>query len=234
MIAAWVHADAQPSPDSRRANQATPRATVLAAFQTDIAVCRSITKIMKTDRRFIQSFSSAANRDTRGVESFLRESPNAKSEDFQYVLRNLEYFDIDVANHGDPWAVAWVEGEGIYCAPSFGRLKAIENLGESAQAWEVRKFFLDKALQALEHPVDREMAGGGQIEFDKFKALVLEADKRYSRAQRPMFRAWTRAAIKIVESGRSRIDDGAAGLSAAEQNKILDEWVRFLRRIANR
>ena len=207
------------------------RVEILRAFRKDISVCKSITKALEADRSFFETFSSLKNRHPTAVEAFLRESPNSQSPDFQYVLRNAQYFDIEVSMHGYAWAVAWVKDEGIYCALTSKRLEALEALGESSHAWAIRKFFLDKALQGLEHPSDELTAG--LIDFEQFKSLVLDADKRYPGLQRPKFLAWIAAAIKTIESSRKRVEDGAAGLSASEQNKILDDRIAFLRNVAS-
>jgi hypothetical protein len=228
VISAWSHADAQTLPDPRRKDQLSPQSEILRAFRQDLAACSAITKLLQTDRYFVDSFTPYVNRASKPFTEFLRASPNAKSEAFQYVLRNAKYFEIDVSMHGDAWAVAWVEGEGIYCAPTFARLKAIEALGESAQAWTVRRFFLDKALKSLEHP-SNEMASGALVDFDRFKSLVVETHKRYSGVQRSKFVAWLHSTIKEIDGSGSRIMDGAAGLSAAEQAKTLDERIAFLR-----
>jgi len=230
-ICAWAQVGAQPVTDAQRKRQGSDQSAILTAFRKDISVCSAITKVLRGDRQFIESFTPAANRTSKPFAAFLRDSPNSSSEVFQYVLGNVEYFEIDVSMHGYAWAVAWVDGEGIYCAPTFARLKAIEALGESRQAWNVRKFFLDKALQNLEHPSDVMVSG--LVDFEQFKSLVLEASKRYSGAQRANFVAWVRTAIKEIEAGKAKIEDGAAQLPASEQNKILDDRIALLRSFAS-
>jgi hypothetical protein len=231
LIAAWTDVVAQSSPPAEPANRPSARSEILRAFRKDISVCKSITTVLKADRSFVDKFISFKNRQVKAVEAFLRESPSSDSPDFQYVLRNAEYFDIEVSMHGHAWAVAWVEGEGIYCALTYNRLRAVEALGESPQAWEIRKFFLDKALQGMEHPSD-EMSDG-LVDFEQFKSLVLDADKLYSGPQRSKFIAWIGTAINAIDSSRKRVVDGAAGLSASEQNKVLDDRIAFLRGLAN-
>ena len=61
----------------------------------------------------------------------------------------------------------------------------------------------------------------------------LEASKRYSGAQRANFVAWVRTAIKEIEAGKAKIEDGAAQLPASEQNKILDDRIALLRSFAS-
>src|SRR5258705_344868 len=79
-------------------------------------------------------------------QRLLRDSPTSASPDFQYVLDNAAYFDIELSMHGNAWAVAWVQDAGISCAPTLARLREIEAPGESEPAWTVRKYFLDRAL----------------------------------------------------------------------------------------
>jgi hypothetical protein len=202
---------------------------ILKAFNQDLAVCQSIARAMKDDRPLVESFREQENPQPHRFEMLLRDSPNAASPDFQYVLANAAYFDIDISMHGNPWAVAWVEDAGIYCAPTLARLREIEALGESEPAWTLRQYFLDRALRNLDHPSDEMLSGS--IDFEQFRSIVTETDRAYPRAERPKFLAWLREAIKTVEAGRGRIQDGAAGRSADEQSNILDDRVRFLRSV---
>ena len=232
IIPVCPQANAQPSAKGQSGTQVSAQSAILGAFRNDISVCHSITKVLNADRAFIASFIPYVNRVSKPLEMFLLQSPNSSSTEFQYVLRNQAYLDIDVSPHGHAFAVAWVENEGIYCAPTLARLDAIEALGESQEAWTIRKFFLDKALQSLEHPSD-EMTTG-TIDFESFKSFVLKADGRYMRTQRSKFLAWTWAAVETIESSRKRIEAGAAGRSTGEQNGMLDDRIMFLRSFANR
>jgi len=207
----------------------TSATAILGAFTKDLSVCASITKAMKDDRALVESFRGEAGQDPHRFQTLLRDSPNSASPDFQYVLDNAAYFDIELSMHGNPWAVAWVQDAGIYCAPTLARLREIEAPGESEPAWTVRKYFLDRALQNLDHPSDEMLSGS--IDFEQFRSLVTETDRLYPRAQRPKYLEWLREAIKAIESGRDRIQDGAAGRSADEQNNMLDDRVRFLRSV---
>jgi len=230
LVAGCATAHAQHASPSRPGGAVSAPATLLKAFQKDIAMCADIASQMADDPELVQALIPEASRTCRPVSSFMQESPHANSMPYQYLMRNAESFEIDVSMHGYPYAVAWVPGEAIYCAPTFARLKAIETLGESAQAWQVRRFFLDRMLQGLEHPSD-EMEGG-QVGFDELKSSMLEAKRRYSSAQRPAFVAWARNAIKVVEASREKIVDGAAGLSAERQSRMIDDRVTFLRSLA--
>ena len=232
VAACWAQANAQPSANHPPAAQTSERAAILAAFRSDIAVCKSIVKLLSTDRAFMESFTPHVNRASKQFLAFLLESSNYSSTEFQYVLRNQEYLDIDVWHHGEPFAVAWVENEGIYCAPTLARLREIEALGESEEAWNVRQFFLGKMLASLEHP-SHEITSG-LVDFEAFMSFVAEANGRYEHTHRHKFIAWTLTAIRTIESSRKDIQDGANGSSLSEQNKILDDRVSRLRAIAAR
>lgn len=217
------------APPAQAKTEAPSPALILTAFQKDISVCESLVKILKADRTFIDSFSPEENRRSKTLADFLRQSPYVSTPEFQYVLLNPRYFEIDISFHGAPWAVAWVQDEGIFCSPTLERLNEIEALQESEQGWDVRRFFLDKALQNLEQPGDEE--SGGEVTYEYFKSMVLETSTRYSGMQRPKFLAWVKSAIDVVDRSRGKIEDGSAGLSALDQNRILDERVMFLRNL---
>lgn len=230
MIAACNQTSPPPSPASQsNIHDRTPSA-VLAAFKSDLAICTSIVRVLRADRSFVESFLSADSRKSKPLETFLRQSPYSITPEVSYVLRNPKYFQIEVSFHGDPWAVAWVENEAIYCAPTFERLKEIEALGESEEAWSIRVFFLDRALQSLSQP-SLELLDG-TIEFEEFQTYVAEASRRYSHTQQAAFLAWTKKAIETIQLGRKKIEDGSAGRSISQQNKMLDDRIFYLRRFA--
>lgn len=204
------------------------RSAILQGFQEDIAACSALTSALKTDREFLASFSNPYERAAHPFEKFLRESRYAATPPYQYILRHPQNFRIDLFMHGDPLAVSWVQDEGVFCAPTFARLHAIEAMGESAEAWEIRVFFLDKTLHNLEHPSDE---GYGTVEFRHLETLVLQASAIYQGSQRGKFRSWLRNAAREVRDSKARIVDGSAGRSRAEQLAIIDGQVAFLRKV---
>ena len=121
--------------------------------------------------------------------------------------------------------MAWVKDAGIYCAPSDQRLKDIEALGESEEAWKVREFILSNELHDLDSPSDESGYG---VDFEEWRTTLSEVSKRYSTTQRPKLVTWVQEAVKHVESQRNKLSEGAGGRSVAEQNKIIDEEVAFL------
>ena len=203
------------------------QAEIFAAFQKEISVCISAMKILKADRAFVDAFTSQEKRQAKPLEDFLRTSTFAGTEEVQYILSNLKYFVIDVNFHGDAGAVAWVQNEPIYCAPSLRRLEEIEGLGESQEAWSIREHFLDRELANLSSP--SEEASYDPLQFESFKLPVKKVSQFYSSMQRPKFIAWIQKAIESVESQRRDLQEGAGGQSVAQQNKIIDGEVSFLR-----
>lgn len=214
---------------SKSANLPTP-AEVLQAFRNDLAVCDALVNTMKADTGFLQAFKSADIRRTRSRESLLRESPFAGTPPYEHLIANPQYFFLGVGHPENPFAAAWVPGEPVFCGPSLARLKTVEALGESEEAWTVRQYFLDKLLASLSHP-SRENAGGS-IDFEYLEPFIREAANRYKGPIRPRFLAWLQQAIAAVQAGRAQIEDGAAGLSAETQHGMLDERIAILRAYA--
>lgn len=198
---------------------------ILAAFRKDISVCTSAMKILENDRAFIDEFTPAINRESKSLDVFLRQSSFATTEDVQYILANLKYFFIDLDNHGNMMAVAWVGNTGIFCAPSFLRLDDIEALGESPEAWEVRANFLERELANL-IPTG-SVASDSEEQFKYFKEDVEKTSRLYSSTQRPKFITWVKKAITHIEMDRNTLTT-EAGLTIEEQNKIIDNKVGFL------
>lgn len=198
---------------------------ILVAFRKDISVCISAMKILENDREFIDEFTPAINRESKSLDIFLRQSSFATTEDVRYILANLKYFFIDLDNHGNMMAVAWVGNTGIFCAPSFLRLDDIEALGESPEAWEVRANFLERELANL-IPTG-SVSGDSEEQFKYFKEDVEKTSQVYPLTQRPKFIAWVKKAIAHIEAERNTLTTDV-GLTLEEQNKIIDNKVVFL------
>lgn len=205
-------------------------AALLARFEADVKACTSLVRVLESDRAFVHSFQSAQVRSSQPVEALLRKSAVARSPEVAYFLNHEKYMELGVDFHGDPWAVAWVSNEAIFCAPTFKRLSEIEAMGESQEGWRIRLFFLDKALESLSPPWDE--GAGGTVEFDHFKTYVLEASRRYTGAQQAAFHAWVGKAIKVLDESRREVEEGAAGLTSQQQHQLLDERLAFLRQLA--
>lgn len=204
-------------------DEATSR--ILAAFKKDISVCSSAMEILKNDRAFIDEFSDALKRESKSLEDFLRQSSSSNTEEIQYILANLKFIFIDLDNHQTGMAVAWAGNTGVFCAPTPLRLEAIEALGESADAWEVRVNFLDRELADL--TPTGSVSGNPEEEFEYFKESIKDASRIYSSTQRPKFLAWINKAISHVEAERKTLTT-FPGMSIEEQNKIIDGKVAFL------
>ena len=225
----------QPQPSARAAGINDAAAKIRSAFQRDLAMCGGIIKRIGTDRDFVDAFLSAGDREAKSLAGLIRKSPYAQTPEYVYLLSNPDTIDVGVSYHGHPWAVAWVENEAIYCAPTLERMQDIEALGESAEAWQVREFFLDKALQYSESS-GGDTSDANKIKQGEFQTLVQQASQRYTGEQRPQFIAWTRKAIDIIERQRSEETvDAPAGSALAgiyermKRNAPPDERVTFLR-----
>jgi hypothetical protein len=217
-------------PEAPPAPQARTAAEVLARFDTDLKACADLVRVLETDRAFVTSFQSAKVRDAQPVSALLRKSAVAQTPAVAYYLGHEQYMELDVDFHGNPWAVAWVRNEPIFCAPTFERLSEIEAMGESGEAWRIRLYFLDKALEHLSPPWDE--GAGSLVEFDSFKAFALEASQRYTGAQKAAFHAWLDKAIQALAASRKEVTEGAAGLTSQQQHQMLDERLSFLRQLA--
>jgi hypothetical protein len=230
LSALWLAACQPAEPDVLPEEPAQTAAEVLARFEADVKACTALIRVLESDRAFIDSFQSAQVRSSQPVYALLRKSTSARSPEVAYFLSHAKYMELDVDFHGVPWAVAWVSNAGIFCAPSLERLSEAEAMGESGEAWHIRLFFLDKALEHLSPPWDE--GAGGMVEFDQFKAFVLEASKLYTGPQKAAFQAWGEKASKALETSRKDVTEGAAGLTSQQQHQMLDERIAFLRQLA--
>ena len=210
--------------------QAPTPAAMLARFEADLKACQALVGALASDRAFVESFQSAKVRSSQPVQALLRQSAVARAPEVAYFLDHGKYMVLDVDFHKDPWAVAWVPREPVYCGLTFAILADIEALGESAEAWRVRQFFLDKALENLSPPGDE--SPGGLVPYDHFKTYVLEASRLYTGAQKAAYQAWLDKAIQTVDESRKGIEDGAAGLTSQQQQQMVDERLAFLRQLS--
>lgn len=219
-----------PEPEVPPEIPAQTPAALLARFEADVKACTSLVRTLESDRAFVESFQSAQVRSSQPVDTLLRKSAVGRSPEVAYFLSHEKYMELGVDFHGDPWAVAWVAKEPIYCAPTVARLSEIEAMGESQEAWRIRLFFLDKALENLSPPWDE--GAGGMVEFDHFKTFVMEAHKLYTGSQKTAWLAWAEKAIQTLETSRKDVTEGAAGLTSQQQHQMLNERIAFLRQLA--
>lgn len=230
LSALWLSACQRAEPEVPAAREQTKTASaILAAFEADMKACTGLVRALATDRAFVAAFQSAEIRSTQPVDALLRKTAVANSPEVAYFLGHRKYMELGVDFHGHPWAVAWVSGEPIFCAATFERLTEIEAQGESEEAWRIRSYFLNKALESLSPPGDE--SPGPLVEFVQFKGYVVDAAKRYTGAQKGALHAWLEKAIKVLDESRKDIEEGAAGLTSQQQNQMLDERIAFLRQI---
>jgi len=202
-------------------------AEMLAAFHKDMEVCKSVAKLLKDDRSFVDIDYSTPQPEPIDVLS--RQPTYANSEPFKHILSNRKYFVVGIANMevGNPWAEAWVDNdEHIFCQLTPQRMDEIELLGESQEAWEIREYFLDKTLYGLS-PITSLM-GDAEVESEWLKSETQEASQRYLHGQRPKFLAWVIKAIRVIEKERNEIE--ADDVFPIEwQKKTLDGRLSYLR-----
>ena len=202
---------------------------MLAAFHKDIEVCKSVAKLLKDDRSFVDVDYATPQPEPLDVLS--RQPKYANSEYFKHILSNRKYFVVGIANMevGNPWAEAWIDNdEHIFCQLTPQRMDEIELLGESQEAWEIREYFLDKTLYGLS-PITSLM-GDNEVEFEGLKTETQEASHRYLHELRPKFIAWAKKAIGVIEKERGEIKADDV-FSIEEQNKILDGRLSFFRSV---
>lgn len=197
------------------------------AFLQEIGTCKRLIDLLQTDRMFVEAFLSAHRRRDYSVDALLRRSSVANAPEVQYFLRNRRYLELGVSFHGAPQAVAWMDGEGIYCAPTRARLQEIEALGESEEAWTVRQFFLDQALRHLSQPGDAIPTG--KVPVGEFRRLVLEASNRYPGPQRDRFLGWVGKALAHIETSQTSGSGGGGGASGGGEKNTRGQLVTFLR-----
>lgn len=224
---ASTRAESEVKPETK----AETPAAVLAGFEADVKACTSLVNALELDPEFMDAFGMAQRRNPKPVEVVLGESAVADLPEVKYFLSHRKYMALGMTLFKcDPWAVAWMDNEVIYCAPTLERLREIEELGESAEAWRIRLFFLNKALELLRMPWDE--SEDPRIEFDRFKTYVLEASRRYTGAQQAALRAWLNKAIQTLEVTRKDIAEGAASQMSQQQHQMMDERIAFLRQLA--
>lgn len=200
---------------------------MLAAFHKDIEVCKSVAKLLKDDLSFVDIDYSTPQPEPLDVLS--RQPKYTNSEHFKHILGNRKYFFVGIANMevGNPWAEAWVDNdEHIFCQLTLRRMDEIELLGESPEAWEIRKYFLDKTLNGFS-PITSLM-GDAELESEWFKSEIQEASQRYLHDQRPKFLAWVNKAILLIEKERNEIKADDV-FSIEWQKKTLDGRLSYLR-----
>ena len=218
----------QPAP-AATTKQSKSAAEVLALFKAEMGICTSAMQTFEKDRTFLSEYMDVNKRQSKPLADFLRNASFANSEDIQYILKSQNYFIVDVSFHPSAFAVAWVKNEPVYCGVSMLRLREIEALGESAEAWEIRAYFLDRWLKDLQSPSNESEFSTAQ--YESFNKFVATASKLYSTALRPQFLAWGRAAIAYFEAQRIDLIEGAGGHTVAEQNKILDNEVADMKEL---
>ena len=227
-LSALLFTACQPAePEAPPAPQAKTATEVLARFDADLKACADLVRALETDRAFVESFQSWKVRSTQPVAALLRKSAVTRTSEVAYFLGHEQYMELGVDFHGHPWAVAWVRNEPIFCAPTYQRLSEIEAMGESAEAWRIRLYFLDKALEHLSPPWDE--GAGNLVEFSSFEAFVQEAAKLYTGPQKATFQTWLNKAIQTLAASRKDVAEGAAGLTSQQQHQMLDERLAFLR-----
>jgi hypothetical protein len=201
---------------------------ILSRFQRDIQACKNLIEEIKNDKAFVASFLPSDARNNGSYVNFLRESSFSRAPATQYVILNQQYLHLGQDYHEVPWAVAWGP-DGIYCAPTFGRLREIENSGESSEAWQIRKFFLDGGLSSLVHP-STDMTDGF-LDFHELESLLQEALDLYRGPQRSSLYSWMEEAIREIEQSRKDVSAESGRLTLTEQHDELDYRIVVLRRM---
>lgn len=232
-----VPAPALPIPAQKEASASTEPAVaraagtsreILSRFEQDVHICKLLIEEIKNDQAFVESFVPLEARKQRSYVSFVQESSFSGKPAAQYVTLNYKYLHLGHDYHEVPWAIAWTPNDNIYCAPTFARLREIENLGDSPEAWQIREFFLDGALSSLLHP-SADMTDGF-IEFHELESLVQEALRLYRGPQRSSLHSWMEKAIREIEQSRKDVSEEAV-LSLSEQHAELDRRIGSLRRM---
>lgn len=207
-------------------------AAILAAFNKDISVCHSLVKLHKPDQQ-------QNNQQTATAAGILNEPPYVGSAEADYINKNQQYFDIDESYEGYPWTISRFEGqEQIYCALTKKRLEEIEALGESEEAWQIRKFFLNIELETLEN-VSGLGPGGNVVDWNWWSSELEKVSGFYATTQRSEFVEWAQKAVPSIEEERKVIQNDVDQmypkgskenkLEAVKLNKMVDERVAFIK-----
>jgi hypothetical protein len=192
------------------------------SFLYEKKVCQNFVSTIAEDKEFIKTFESLDYRERepgKRVFQMLSKSKVAKNEIIQYLLRNNEYFEIDITYHPMP-DMTYVKDSPIFCRQTYKRLEEIENYGPSEQAWNIREYFLNFDLEdflQIGMPWHRE--GIDIYDFETLKAKIDTAKKLYTQQFKEPLKNWVQKASmqlrKEMENGESYYD----GLIKEEKNK---------------
>lgn len=103
-------------------------------------------------------------------------------------------------------------------------LKA-DAFGESQAGWEIRKEELNSLLGGLSYPFDES---GSRFSFDSLCRSALDAKRTYRVNQRREFSQWLLVAASAIRVEFVNAQEGAGGLSAEEQMRIMASWAQQL------
>lgn len=195
-------------------------------FLYEKTVCQNFVTTIAKDEKFIKTFENLDYRERESgkrVFEMLSQSKVAKDDIIQYVLRNRKYFLIDVDFHGGP-GMTYVKDSPIFCAQTDKRLKEIENLGPSEQAWKVREYYLNFDLKNLLQ-IGMPWSEGGGVSYD-FNTLMAEVDKAkklYSQQFKEPLKGWVqKASTQLKEKS---LDPASEQHPNEQQLKEIESWI---------
>lgn len=200
---------------------------ILTSFNRDVSVCRSAVMLFETDPSFMNVMYFAESRLSKSLGEHLRNASFAKEADIQYMIANEAYFVVDLSNHINEFAIAWTKSSSIFCQPSELRLKEIEAVGASAEAWQIRVHFLNRWLANLISP-----SFGTEfdtLQYKYFNQFVGEAARLYSTSHRVIFHAWVNKAIQHLLAQRESLEETSGETEPLDKQKeYIDNEVTIL------
>lgn len=209
----------------------TARNSIYNIFLYEKTVCRKFVRTIAEDKDFIENVENKLldyreRKSGQRIFEMLATSKSKKIEVVQYVLKNSNYFLIDLDFHEKP-GMTYVKDSCIYCMQTEKRLKEIEDLGPSEQSWKVREYYLDLELDGLLEFGMPWSEGPVRYDFEYLKAKVDSTKKLYSQQYKNYLKNWVqKASVRLKgETNNSRINEKQISKVEswiAELNKGLD------------
>jgi hypothetical protein len=201
------------------------------SFRYEQTVCRNFVSIIAADKEFIKTFGGLDYRETESgkrVFRMLSKSKVAKNKVIQYLLKNSEYFGIDVDFHGGP-GMTYVQDSAIFCMQTDKRLKEIENYGPSEKAWKVREYHLNLDLEnLLQIGMPWSEGGGVWYDFNTLREKVKTSKKIYTNQMKDPLRKWVQKASRQLRE--KSFDPAAESPPTKQQRREVEKWIAELNR----
>jgi hypothetical protein len=193
----------------------------LAEHKLDKQACIDGFNAIRQDALFLgvlrKQIDSSESDESKLPFQTLSESKYAKNLAIQRLVEHKTRFVLGAYFHHREMTASIDE---IYCSTkTYVRMEKTERLGESTQAWALRREILDSGLKMVDYPFD--CAGYGS-DFSDFFKKVRAAKAIYRIHQKSLFNEWVKQAAALVRLKLDRTD--TCVLSLKEQRNEITKW----------